>query len=121
MNVKTYNYINLDYMDMMSDGDDSMKKVMLEMLLEELPQEVMKMTDLLEQENWETLASVSHKMKSTLAFVGNDEMTSANKQVEQITKSDPDPSKDAISDLVNVLVKLYPMAISELKEEYSRL
>ena len=67
MNVKTYKYINLDYMDMMSDGDDSMKKIMLEMLLEELPQEVKKMAELLEQENWGTLSSVSHKMKSTLA------------------------------------------------------
>ena len=119
MNVKIYKYINLDYMDMMSDGDDSMKKVMLEMLLEELPQEVAKMTDLQEQENWETLASVSHKMKSTLAFVGNDEMTTANKQVEQISKSASD--KDSLTELINVLVKLYPMAIAELQEEHSKL
>lgn len=119
MNVKIYNYINLDYLDMMSDGDDSMKKVMLEMLFEELPQEVSKMTELLEQENWESLGSVSHKMKSTLAFVGNDEMTSANQQVEQISKSSP--SKDLLVDLVNTLVRLYPLALAELQEEHSKL
>ena len=119
MNVKTYNYINLDYLDMMSDGDESMKKVMLEMLLEELPQEVSKMTDLLETENWENLASVSHKMKSTLAFVGNDEMTIANKQIEQISKSNP--STDAISEHQSVLIKLCPMVLFELQEEYSKL
>jgi len=39
MDVNCYKHINLEYMDMMSDGDDSMKKIMLEMLLEELPQE----------------------------------------------------------------------------------
>ena len=119
MNVKTYKYINLDYLDMMSDGDDSMKTVMLEMLLEELPQEIQKMTALLEQEDWETLASVSHKMKSTLAFVGNDEMTTANKQIEQITKSDP--SKDSLNEFMNTLTRLCPMIISELKEEHSKL
>ena len=119
MNVKTYNYINLDYLDMMSDGDDSMKKVMLEMLLEELPQEVSKMTDLLEQENWESLASVSHKMKSTLAFVGNDEMTISNKQIELLAKSTP--SKGTLAEMLNVLEKLYPMVIVELKEELSKL
>ena len=104
---------------MMSDGDDSMKKVMLEMLLEELPQEVNKMTDLLEQENWESLASVSHKMKSTLAFVGNDEMTISNKQIELLAKSTP--SKGTLTEMLNVLEKLYPMVIVELKEELSKL
>lgn len=119
MNVKIYKFINLDYMDMMSDGDGSMKKIMLEMLLEELPQEVKKMTVLLEQKNWEELGSVSHKMKSTLAFVGNEEMTAANKNVEQMAKSSPSP--EAIRHLINVLEKLCPMAVAELKEEASKL
>ena len=119
MNVKTYNYINLDYMDMMSDGDESMKKIMLEMLLEELPQEIQKMTELLAQKNWNTLASVSHKMKSTLAFVGNEEMTAANKKIELTAKSDP--SRDSLEELMIVLERLCPMTLSELKEELSKL
>ena len=119
MNVKIYKYINLDYLEMMSDGDDSMKKTMLEMLLEELPLEFGKMTELLEQENWETLNSVSHKMKSTLAFVGNEEMTNANKQIELMAKSDP--STESLKDLINSLERLCPMVISELEEEFSKL
>ena len=119
MNVKIYKYINLDYMDMMSDGDESMKKIMLEMLLEELPQEIKKMTELLEQENWEMLSSVSHKMKSTLAFVGNEEMTNANKQIEEIAKSEP--VSNSLKSLINELERLCPMAITELKEEFSKL
>ena len=117
MNVKIYKYINLDYMDMMSDGDESMKKVMLEMLLEELPQEIQKMTEMLEQNNWESLGSVSHKMKSTLSFVGNDEMTNANKQIEELAKSSPSP--ELLKDLMSVLERLYPMVITELQEEYN--
>ncbi len=119
MNVKIYKYINLDYMDMMSDGDDSMKQIMLEMLLEELPQEVKKMTELLQHKDWETLSSVSHKMKSTLAFVGNEEMTDANQQIEILAKSEP--SSGSLEDLVIVLEKLYPMAIEELQQELSNL
>jgi HPt (histidine-containing phosphotransfer) domain-containing protein len=119
MNVKIYKHINLDYLEMMSDGDDSMKKTMLEMLLDELPQEVKKMAELLEQKNWETLSSVSHKMKSTLAFVGNEEMTAANKQVELIAKSTPSP--ESLEDLINVLKSACPMAITELEEELSKL
>jgi HPt (histidine-containing phosphotransfer) domain-containing protein len=119
MNVKTYKFVNLDYMDMMSDGDGSMKKIMLEMLLEELPQEVKKMTELLEQKNWDDLSSVSHKMKSTLAFVGNEEMTNANKQIELLAKSSPSPEE--IKGLLSVLEKLYPLAIAELEDEVSKL
>lgn len=119
MNVKTYKFINLDYMDMITDSDASTKKIMLEMLFEELPQEIVKMTELMEQKDWETLSSVSHKMKSTLAYVGNEEMTAANKELELVSKTAPDARQ--IKDLIQVLEKLYPMAIEELKEEHSRL
>jgi len=119
MNVKIYKFINLDYLDMMSDGDLSMKKTMLEMLLEEIPQELGKMAELLEQGNWETLSSVSHKMKSTLSFVGNEEMTNANQQIEHVAKSDP--STESLKDLLNSLERLYPKVISELEEEFSKL
>ncbi len=119
MNVKIYKYINLDYLDMMSDGDDSMKKTMLEMLLEELPLEFGKMTELLEQKNWETLSSVSHKMKSTLSFVGNEEMNNANQQIEHVAKSDP--SSESLKGLINLLEELCPKVISELEEEFSKL
>ena len=118
MNVKIYKYINLDYLDMMSDGDESMKKTMLEMLLEELPREFGEMTKLLEQENWEMLSSVSHKMKSTLAFVGNEEMTIANQQVEQIAKSNP--SAESLTGLINSLIRMCPLVVSELEDEFSK-
>ena len=119
MNENTYNYINLDYMDMMSDGDESMKKVMLEMLLEELPVEIDKMNQLLSQSNWDELGSVSHKMKSTLAFVGNNEMTEANKQVELIAKAQDDLG--TLPSLVATLVELTPKALAELQKESDRL
>ena len=64
MDVNCYKFINLEYMEMMSDGDDSMKKIMLEMLLEELPLEIEKMDTLCQEKNWTELSAVSHKLKS---------------------------------------------------------
>jgi HPt (histidine-containing phosphotransfer) domain-containing protein len=83
----TATYINLDYLRLMSDGDADMEKVMLDMLLIELPTEFEKMKNLCVAQEWEELSRVSHKMKSTLAFVGNDEMTEANKAIESFTKN----------------------------------
>jgi len=119
MNVKTYNNINLDYMDMMSDGDDSMKKIMLEMLFEELPMEIDKMKEHVVSNNMKELGEVSHKMKSTLAFVGNTAMTEANKSIEQIVKNGEGVNE--LGQLTDTLQQIYPLALAELKEVHADL
>lgn len=119
MSDNGYAYINLEYLELMSDGDADMKKVMLEMLLSELPEELEKMKTLLAESNWDELSSVSHKMKSTLAFVGNAEMTNANKDIELFAKSSVDQQK--IAPLMEVLNELSPKIMAELKVEDSRL
>ena len=119
LNQTTYKYINLEYMEMMAEGDDSMKMVMIEMLLEELPQEIEKMNALTAEGNWSELTAVSHKMKSTLAFVGNDKMTEANKQVEFHSKEEE--NTDTIPGLMAEMTQLYPEVIKELQQEVSKL
>ncbi len=115
----TYQFINLEYLELMSDGDNGMKKVLLEMLLEELPVEMDKMKELATASSWAELSEVSHKMKSTLAYVGNDDMTVANKTVEVLCKSEQD--LDQIPVLVNTIYSCMERVIPELKIELSRL
>ena len=114
-----YQFINLEYMELMADNDSSMKKIMLEMLLDELPEELQKMHSLLESENWGELGNVSHKMKSTLAYVGNDTMTVANKTVETLCKAVQDV--ELIPELVNTLQKNYELILPELQSELTKL
>ena len=119
MEVKVYNFINLDYLDMMSDGDLEMKKVMLDMLFEELPQEITKMKTLTNDSNWNELKSVAHKMKSTLSFVGCDAMTTANTAIEAICKSNGDVSQ--VPNLMAVLENNLDNVMAELKTEHAKL
>ena len=119
MEVKVYNFINLDYLNMMSDGDLEMKKVMLDMLFEELPAEIAKMRDLCNASDWEELKSVSHKMKSTLSFVGCEEMTNANSEIELICKEGEEVEK--IPSLMAVLDNNFDNVMVELKTEYNKL
>ena len=119
MNDKAYTFINLGYMDMMSDGDNDMKKIMLEMLLEEIPIELQKMRDQIGPANWTEMASISHKMKSTLAFVGNDTMTNANKEIEHISKDQVDT--DNIPALIDTLDNTYANVVTELKKALEAL
>ena len=119
MSEKGYTFINLEYMEMMADGDAEMKQVMLNMLLTELPEELEKMLGLLASENWEELGSVSHKMKSTLAFVGNPQMTNANKDIETLAKTSEGTAQ--ISGLMKVMEEVCPKILEELKMEQSKL
>ena len=120
MNKSGYEFINLEYMEMMSDGDDSMKKIMLEMLITELPEELQKMTICVSASAWEEMCSVSHKMKSTLAFVGNDSMTAANREIESLSKSG-DSNMTTISNHMDTLNNLCPSVVEELKKEMTKL
>lgn len=120
MNKSGYEFINLEYMEMMSDGDDSMKKIMLEMLITELPDELQKMTNCISSSTWEDMCSISHKMKSTLAFVGNDSMTAANREIESMTKSGS-TNVSAVSVHMDMLNKLCPNVLEELKKEMNQL
>ena len=111
--------INLTYLDLMTDGDQEMKKTMLEMLLQELEPELKKMRELLDAENYEELHPVSHKMKSTLAFVGNDDMTEANTQIEYQTKHQT--AIDQLPELMQRLENSAPSVLSELRQALAQL
>ncbi len=114
INMSTnFQFINLDYLDLMSDGDEDMKQTMIEMLLEEIPEEMEQMRVLNDEGNWKELREVSHKMKSTLSFVGNQEMTAANQQVEDIAKAGE--GTDALPGLLAILFDLYPKVLEELR------
>ena len=110
----TMNHTNLDYLKLMADGDRDMEQTMLEMLLSELPEEFAKMKSLYQEQNWEELSKVSHKMKSTLAFIGNEDVTAANKQIEQLAKSEV--GLEIIESLMATFENRLPDILAELKQ-----
>jgi len=119
MEFKTYQHINLDYLNLMTDGDADMKKTMLEILFDELPKEIDLLSIHYASAAWEDLKSISHKLKSTLSFVGNERMTTANNQIEYNAMYVE--QTDAIPGLIEEVKSLYPLAIAELKGYYQEL
>jgi len=90
MNTDVNTTLDLSYLDLMADGDDFMKKTMLDMLIEEMPPELEKLRKSFLEQDGETMHQVAHKMKSTLAFIGNPIMTEANSTCEVIGKEGND-------------------------------
>ncbi len=119
MTTLAYQHIDLSYLEMMADGDDFMKKTMLDMLLEEMPPELEKLREAYLTQDAEALRAVAHKMKSTLAFVGNPAMSEANATMEDIGRDGADMSR--VGPLLEQFESAYETARPELEAESARL
>ena len=119
MGSRKYSFINLTYLDKMSGGDRETKKMLLKMLIEELQASVPYMQVMLNGKKWLRLKEASHKMKSTLAFVGNKKMLTSNQTIWQAVETGC-PGKQ-LSEHFKVLERLSPSIILELQTEYDLL
>ena len=118
MMFSRFHYISLDYIDKMSGGDEETKKLLLDMLINELPQAVLEMKQLFAAKKWELLRNASHKMKSTLAFVGNDQMTRANRKILETLSSSG--NGNSLHQEMKTLEMLGPKVLTELQSVVKR-
>ena len=77
----TYQYIHLEYLDTVAGEDQQLRKTLLEMVQQELSSSVPEMALAYDTQNWEELHGIVHKLKSTLAFVGNPELIKINQNI----------------------------------------
>ncbi len=111
--------IDLSYLDLMADGDELLKKLMLEMLLDEFPAEIQKMQELYKLESWRELRGVSHRMKTTLSFIGNEPLSDVNCQVEYAVKHQID--LENLPPLFEEISRLAPDILLQLEAAYEEL
>lgn len=81
MIMTQYKHLNLTYLESLIGDDNDTKMVILSTLLEEIPEEIGKLDDLLKYKDWNNFHEVSHKLKSTLAYVGNTPIFDANQEM----------------------------------------
>jgi HPt (histidine-containing phosphotransfer) domain-containing protein len=108
-----YQHINLDYLDTMTGGDEDTMQQMLEMLIEEIPTEITKMRASVAEKDWEEVFQISHKLKTTLAFIGNEDMISLNKTIEHCSRHGVDIHE--VPSMVEQLHTLSNPVVEELK------
>ena len=117
--MSNYQYIDLNYLEEMSYGDAELKATMLDMLFDELPAELSKMRAHTDAQEWPQLSSVSHKMKSTLSFIGCDPLTEANRNIELATKSGE--HLDDLPAWMTQMEQYYELVMPELKQARAAL
>ncbi len=111
----SFQHINLEYLETMTGGDADMMNQMLTMLIDEIPCEIIKMQESVTSKDWEEVFQISHKLKTTLAFIGNADMTSLNKTIEHCARNrveikDIPPMVQQLSDLSMPVLEELKMA-----------
>ncbi|MCB0571113.1 MAG: Hpt domain-containing protein [Phaeodactylibacter sp.] len=116
-----YRYIDLSYLGIIAGEDAETRKQLLALLIEDLEEQLPALGQLFRQQDWPALFSVSHHLKSTFAFAGNEGMTSANRLIERHLREAPDgPQQDFIAAQVEAMESLLPQVLAELRQEYQK-
>ncbi len=77
------NITDLSYLHEISMGDDELVAEMIALFLENVPRSIKRLKTLVQQEEWDEVASITHRLKPNLAYVGLD---SAKAIIEHIEK-----------------------------------
>ena len=112
-------FINLEYLEIMTDGDQEMKKTMLELFLDEPVSDIKLLNNLFKQNDIVTLAFVSHKLKSTFAFLGNERLSSLIKSINDNAKNNI--NIEGIQAQINELQDLFSLVLEEVKAELKNI
>jgi len=115
----TKKIINLEYLDSLTGGESSIKLSMLDTLVSDLPKEIAKVQSDYNSSNWEQLKQSSHKIKSTCAYIGLNDMVEVARNIEHGTfeKKNYDKMGAWIADLA----KNCKQAHIELQHELNNL
>lgn len=81
-NGKSNKTTNLEYLKSLSGDDPEIFVLMLETIVDDLPTEIETLEQNFNAGNWEQLKAAAHKMKSTCAYIGMDNMTETARTIE---------------------------------------
>ena len=84
--TSTHDLFDLSYLEDMSGGDKDMRDTLLEMLVQELPNEQGKLLEAGGRGDTEAIFQASHSLKSTLAYTGNTDAIRLNQQIENSSR-----------------------------------
>ncbi len=75
--------IDLEYLKILSKGDEVFEKNMIRSFSVQMPEELNRLKSSIIDKNYEQIGSIAHNMKSTLSFMGLNQLTPLLQQIEQ--------------------------------------
>jgi len=118
MPERSYQYISLEYLETITGGDIETGKTILNMLLNDLETLCPKLYQSTQANHWEEVEKIAHKLKSSLAFAGNDSLTTSNEIVLENARLKQELERIPLE--IDKMEALIPLVIAEINEELSR-
>lgn len=106
--------INLDNLKVLSKNNTAFIKEILEVYLENAPQDFDKLKDHASREDWTMVRYYAHKLKSSSFTIGFDDGFSAFQSIERIIKDQEEVSP--IPELIDTADRLCKNSFSEVKD-----
>ncbi len=112
--------INFEYLKEFSGGDTEFIKEMINMFVEQMPEEMELMQRLLNDENWEQLGKLAHKTKPNFLMMGMEVQQGMAKEIEHLCK-ESEIETEQVKTLTIQLIADAKAAIPVVEAELARL
>ncbi len=108
---------NLDKINEMADGDQDFINSVISVFLEEVPQDLEDLEEALEQQNYEQVYQLAHKIKPNVDLLGMEQTRAAASEIEMLGKSAANMLE--IQKVFPSLKKDIFQVVSELKKDFN--
>jgi CheY-like chemotaxis protein/HPt (histidine-containing phosphotransfer) domain-containing protein len=108
---------DLNMIRSVSGGDEAFIKKMILLFIETVPQNVKELVDATSNKNWEQVAKMAHKLKSTIDSMGirslHDQIRKIEQQAKKVEQTDQMPA------MVHHVASMVSLCIQQLRSEVS--
>jgi HPt (histidine-containing phosphotransfer) domain-containing protein len=108
---------SLDYLNSISGGDNDFIKEMIQTFLSNVPEELLKIRQLVEKKDWQDVGSEAHRFASNLVFLELNTLRNIAVQIEEMGTNQK--NTDQIPDLFSQLEKGCNQIIRKLQKDFS--
>lgn len=111
--------IDLSNLIAMTHGDASFIKEILELIKQQSPPTLNLMYNSYEVGDFETLGAAAHKFKSSISYLGNQDLVSLTKQIERTAIENPDRTE--LFHLMNEFHAVYDQLMQIIAQELNKI
>jgi HPt (histidine-containing phosphotransfer) domain-containing protein len=108
-------YTDLSYLHTLSKGNTSFEQKMLKTFIQQTTTDMKKLKQSLDDEDWDSIFLIAHKMKPSLQFVGLSLLHGDVLSLETLARQRNDVHKTA--ELISEISSVIDLAMEEIKEE----
>lgn len=111
--MENHDVTNLSYLKDLTNNNPQLWKKYVRLFVENMPDEMDALNDLLAQQNWAVLRKRVHALKPQLLYMG---MKNVKQMVEELEKEiTPQPAIDRINEKLLAICRVTMTAVAELK------